>query len=646
MFRDSVEDATRAQAQSSFAAWAALQPRGPDGQPLSQAELQARAGRLAARDFDVARWTVDGRADWRPSGEFGAVFSAGLTNAAKGIELTGIGAAQVNDWLYAYYQARFNYRDWFGQVYLNTSDAGETFLLRTGAPIVDQSKVLVSQLQHRATIGNRLEFTYGGDYIRTMPETGRTINGSREDDDNYSQYGAYIQGRAAITPQFDIVAAAREDWHTELNDPVFSPRAALVFKPSPGHNFRVTYNRAFSTPTSLNLFLDIDGGPAGETLGPLGFRVRAQGPGKDGIRLADASGNPLGMRSPFRGQPAQLLDFDAATLYELQVRGAIAVAAARNSPIPAPVQQLLLQLAAHPTIAGTAVLGLNPTTQQASPIQGQVGDIAGIEPSLISTYEVGYKGLIAQRLIIAADAWYSEETDFTSPLVVRTPLLLLNPTTLAPFLVQQLVTNGVPQTQAQAIAGGIVQLPGAVASSADVAALGTDLLATYVNFGEINYWGADISATALLNDEWSVGMSASFVSEDNFCLIDAGEICPTEQLVALNAPKRKGTLSLSYRGLTSGFNGEARLRHTGEFPVNSADFVGIKCIVDDPGFEGNDCVEAATLVDLTLGYRLEQLNGAEIQLGVTNLFDSGYRSFIGVPEIGRMALLRLRYPLR
>ena len=28
---------------------------------------------------------------------------------------------------------------------------------------------------------------------------------------------------------------------------------------------------------------------------------------------------------------------------------------------------------------------------------------------------------------------------------------------------------------------------------------------------------------------------------------------------------------------------------------------------------------------------------------VQNLFDSGYKSFVGTPEIGRMALLRLTY---
>jgi len=647
VYRDSIEDAARAQATSSFATWASLQPRSPTGQALTQTELQSRAARLAQRDFDIERWSIDGRADWRPSGDFGAVFAGGVTSASKGIELTGIGAGQVNDWLYSYYQARFNYRRWFAQAYLNGSDAGETFLLRTGAPIIDKSKVFVSQLQHSANLGNRLEFVYGGDFIRTMPATERTINGSREDDDNYNQYGAYIQARAAVSPQLDLVGAVREDWHTELNDPVFSPRAALVFKPTPSQNFRITYNRAFSTPSSLNLFLDIDGGPAG-ALGPLGFRIRAQGPGKDGIRLVDASGGPRGMRSPFLGQPSQLMPVTAASLYELQVRGFIAASAARGQPLPQDLQQALLGLRTHPTVAGMAVFGLNPTTNALGPVNSQLADIPGIEPSLSSTFELGYTGMIGDRLLLAADVWRSEEKDFTSPLVLRTPVLLLNPQTLGPFIVQSLTAGGVPQAQATAVANGLVQLPGAVASSEDVAALGTDLLVTYVNFGEVDLWGADLSATALLSDEWSLGVSASFVSEHNFCLVDlpASGICPTAQLVALNAPKQKGTATLGYRGQNNGVSAEARVRFTGEFPANSADYVGIKCIVESPGFVGNDCVQSATLLDLTVGYAIPGFRGAEVQLGVTNVFDDAYKSFIGVPEVGRLAILRLKYQFR
>jgi len=59
-----------------------------------------------------------------------------------------------------------------------------------------------------------------------------------------------------------------------VEDPVFSPRAALVFMPAENHNFRVTYNRAFSTPSSNNLFLDIVAAQAHYPfilLQPLGF---------------------------------------------------------------------------------------------------------------------------------------------------------------------------------------------------------------------------------------------------------------------------------------------------------------------------------------------------------------------------------------
>jgi outer membrane receptor protein involved in Fe transport len=56
------------------------------------------------------------------------------------------------------------------------------------------------------------------------------------------------------------------------------------------------------------------------------------------------------------------------------------------------------------------------------------------------------------------------------------------------------------------------------------------------------------------------------------------------------------------------------------------------------------CVDSYTLVDLTAGYRLP-ITGATLQLNITNLFDEKYQSFVGTPEIGRMAILRLKYDL-
>lgn len=643
-FNDPVEQQAATLFQTDPARWRALQPVG-----LSEAELQLRGSRLAARDFDIQRWAFDVRSDVQVTENALLVLSGGLTNSVSGIELTGIGAGQVQDWKYGYYQARLNSGRLFAQAYLNTSDAGDTYLLRTGAPIVDESKVLVGQLQHGLALGTRQDFIYGGDWIRTTPETGGTINGSREDDDEYDQYGIYLQSKTVLSPKFDLVLAAREDWHTELEDPVFSPRAAVVFKPTEAQSFRVSYNRAFSTPTSLNLFLDIDGGPAGEVLGPFGFRVRAQGPGKNGIRLVGDDGLPLGFRSPVTS--GQLVPVSSGNLYDSQL--GLLIAALAANPQTAPLVPLMQQLG--PAFRGGAeqigIVTLNPTTQQIAPLgPGSVSNVPGIEPSTSSTFEVGYKGVLGERFLLAADVWRSTEKNFTSPLVLRTPLLLLNPQAFgayltqnaAPQMVQALVQSGMPLEQAQQTVTTVitnwVQLPGGVASSSDVAAQGSDLLATYVNFGELDLWGADLSATYLLTDEWSLSGTASFVSDHNFCLVDVDD-CPEEQLVALNAPKQKGTATLAYRGLESGVSGEFRVRHTGEFPVNSADFVGLQCI----GGGGEECVESYTLVDVSLGYDLPNVPGASLQLAVSNVFDTGYRSFVGVPAIGRFAILRLRY---
>ena len=124
-----------------------------------------------------------------------------------------------------------------------------------------------------------------------------------------------------------------------------------------------------------------------------------------------------------------------------------------------------------------------------------------------------------------------------------------------------------------------------------------------------------------------------------WCTVSGQEIARQTDLLALNAPKDKLTVSLAYRGRTNTFNGEVRMRHTGGFPVNTSVYVGLGCI----GGGGEACVRSYTLFDLLLGHALPIMPGASAQLAITNLFNEGYRSFVGVPTVGRLALLRLRY---
>ena len=57
-----------------------------------------------------------------------------------------------------------------------------------------------------------------------------------------------------------------------------------------------------------------------------------------------------------------------------------------------------------------------------------------------------------------------------------------------------------------------------------------------------------------------------------------------------------------------------------------------------------DCVESVALMDVTLGYKVPTTS-ATLQLAVSNIFGTPYRSFVGVPNIGRFAIVKVKYDL-
>ena len=258
--------------------------------------------------FDTYRAGGEARVDYKPNDDLMAIFAFGGTQTT-GTELTGLGAGQAKDWRYMYGQTRFIYKDLFAQFFVNSSDASGTYTLRDGLPVVDKSDLYVGQIQHGYSLGERQRFTYGLDLLLTRPDTEGTINGRNEDNDNINEMGAYLQSETKLTSQLKLILAGRADDHNHLNDIVLSPRAALAFQPNDDHNVRLTYNRAFSTPSTSNLFLDRLAVPDAYGLGSsfepiLGFSpnidIRAQGPGSDtGLTFKrDAAGRPL-FRSPF-----------------------------------------------------------------------------------------------------------------------------------------------------------------------------------------------------------------------------------------------------------------------------------------------------------------------------------------------------------
>lgn len=621
-----------------------LDPTNPADQGvLAQSARNAAMG----RDDGHRNWGVDARMDFEPSPGTSLILAAGRNVAAQATELTGLGASNVTNWGVTYGQARLRHKDLFAQLFYNYNTNDETFLLRSGRPLFDNSSLLVGQLQHQSRIGSAHRFIYGVDYLATNPDSKGTINGRFEDDDETTEVGGYVQWEWALSPKFDFTGAFRYDYNSNLADPVFSPRAALVFKPDASNSFRLTLNRAYSTPTSTNQFLDISGGTV-PVFGPFGYDLRATGSGGNGYTYMRENGIPMHM-SPFNvlsgGSPRQFLPTTTAQLWSTALATLGAFASSDPSlaplgailpliPVPSGDQVGVLALLLDTEVAGG---GAPPPGCVAPPFCEAVDlanlqDIEALGPTVSNTFEFGYKGVFGENVSVGANAWFTRYDSYIAPLRLISPHVFLNGAQVGQYLAgvfRQFVGVAFP-TEAAAVAAAqqIAQLAGgvplgtvtptSVGGTAAASALG------YQDAGGFDVMGGELGAGFLLSDQLEMATSLSFINRNTF--ETAGELLSE---VSLNSPTVRGTASLTYRNDDSGMNGGLRFRAQNGYPFNSGPWVGD--------------LAAITTLDANFGFRIPGYEDLWFQVDVSNVFDKAYQSMLGAPAIGRVVLARMRW---
>ena len=426
-----------------------------------------------------------------------------------------------------------------------------------------------------------------------------------------------------------FIAAGRVDDHNQLENIVLSPRVALAYQPKDDHNLRVTYNRAFNTPRTSDLFLDIlsvgDAFGLGANFQPvLGFSpnidIRAQGVRSEtGFTFQRSADGRPEFRSPF----SPLAKLPAETYIPLDdpvftnVMWSIGRSAVMSGVQPIfeagltaqglPVSVVEALSDGFDALIPQQVVGVKNVLRSLDPQAGNfvdvedVNDVNPLKPTITQTYEVGYKGILMNRLAFSADVYHSRIKDFTGPLVVETPNVFLDATTLGASLGQQItVALADPQN----------------------AVLNQALLAFDApDYGDISLNGLDLSFTYYLNPSWSFGVNYSFVSKDLFENVDGlGDI-------ALNAPKNKFGASVQYLNADLGLGVGLRTRFVAGFPVRSGVYVGD--------------LESYYTIDLNAGYDLPIGPRPRLSLTVQNLLNRKHQQFIGSPELGRLSMVRL-----
>lgn len=198
----------------------------------------------------------------------------GGASVTDAVGQTNVGRNQLDGWKYNVLQARFTSPRWFFNAYRTQSQSGNSYALNryAGAQLTaanaslsadslrmlsdwpSNGRMYAAEAQGNYTVIPLLNtsFVFGAQYRRDQVSSDRqwlTDRITGEDIKN-DQKGIYAQSTTPVMPWLDVVLAGRLDY-PESYDRQFSPKAGVVVKPLPDQAFRVTFNRAYKSPTIL-----------------------------------------------------------------------------------------------------------------------------------------------------------------------------------------------------------------------------------------------------------------------------------------------------------------------------------------------------------------------------------------------------------
>ena len=485
---------------------------------------------LSANDFEnelryagnVREQGIGGKVDWKTDvmrAEGALVYYGGdnrlelsLGNSkSNGVGQTNVGRNQLVDWQYRHAQLKWTSPRWYANTYFAQSLSGDSYAinryssarLTTPATISDDSvaklsdwpadgRLMAAEIQNNFTLAPLADtrFVWGAQFRKDRVSSDREWLSDRVTlkDIQVKQVGAYGQTETPIGSALRLILAARVDKHDNY-DQQFSPKAALTYTPWSDQTLRVTYNRAFKSPTMLNTdfsapdFVKLAAGFGG--YGVFG--------NKEGFTVKNAAGTTLATYAP-------------------------------------------------------------------------------LVPERNTTYEVGYKGILKERLFLDAAYYQSDYENFISPLV-----------TINLHLAGTFAYDATGQRVASAN--------------------GAQSVLTYLNLGKAKLKGMDAGVRWVLTDNVAASGTLSLTK------LSRVEKKPTDpaavvEATALNTTPTKWNVGMDFNAPERNLLGGFTVRHVTGYNFRSGINAGVI-----PTFE---------TLDLTLGKRIPSL-GAQINVSLQNI---------------------------
>jgi outer membrane receptor protein involved in Fe transport len=196
-----------------------------------------------------------GRADYdAPDGAYKLVFEGGYSGT-DGIIHTGIGPFDMTGVSVSYGTVRYSRGALKANFFTNVLNGDANALLAVGPdgqpiPFKFDTQTYDFELGHARPVGTRQVFTYGGNLRRNNFDLSIAPLGNSR-----TEVGGYVQDEIFLTDQFRLNLGARVDKFGNLDEAVFSPRIAFIYKPQPDQAIRLSFNRAFRAPSLINNYL-------------------------------------------------------------------------------------------------------------------------------------------------------------------------------------------------------------------------------------------------------------------------------------------------------------------------------------------------------------------------------------------------------
>lgn len=403
-----------------------------------------------------------------------------------------------------------------------------------GAGILSQSKLYHAEGQYDFSSKIKVfDLLAGGNFRMYDMFTNGTLFDDKNNKITIKEGGAFVQAsKRVINEHLKLTASIRYDKNQNFEGR-FTPRASAVYTVATNHHFRTSYQTGFRNPTPGDQYIKLNAGPI-TILGGVPDNSK-------GMNVYENSFTSTSL-GPFFG----------------------AFGAAVGSGTPP--QQAVMQ---------TKDLLVK-------------SNVPYIKPERVQTFEVGYKGLLNNNLLVDANYYFSSYNDFILNQVVMQPE--------SPVLGPDGKIN--PQAAMDLLNGD------------------SHLYQLYTNASErVTSQGATVGFTYLLPRNYTLGANGTWA---DFNLRNANP----NDIPAFNTPKYRTTVTFGNTEIAKniGFNVAWRWQDTFEW---TSTFNQLR-----PG-----TINAYSIVDAQLSYKMSPIKSI-VKLGANNVFNNQVYQAYGSPSIG------------